>query len=324
MLSLATDLQDNAIIVFFLGVFLMVFGFRYICAGWFSKPKALILTINARIAAWLFLVKGPSLIEDAYKKIFPLRWIKNHYYWQYLTGKWETFPRWCSRESLSFCFYLGPYPRNQCCPHNIHGMLLIIVRSTRFWQDQTACFVLHDFCLRLEYIPLIRQEVESVGWESFDTSKGQGFPLLDSFMKESSRLNPVEASKNMLRLFSNLKIWLDQIVSTRRVALKPFELSGGHQVPVGEWVCTAPGAMHHDSAYYAKSSEFHGFRFVEPSLYRNILEATNFEIPELGKSSEFVSVPDWQLWGTGRIAWWVIIYPSYIYMESWACKLIRW
>ncbi|KAF7923965.1 hypothetical protein EAE99_006626 [Botrytis elliptica] len=149
----------------------------------------------------------------------------------------------------------------------------------------TACFVLHDFCLRLEYIPLIRQEVESVGWESFDTSKGQGFPLLDSFMKESSRLNPVEA------------------MSTRRVALKPFELSGGHQVPVGEWVCTAPGAMHHDSAYYAKSSEFHGFRFVEPSLYRNILEATNFEIPELGKSSEFVSVPDWQLWGTGRIAW---------------------
>ncbi|KAF7891373.1 uncharacterized protein EAF02_001698 [Botrytis sinoallii] len=92
-------------------------------------------------------------------------------------------------------------------------------------------------------------------------------------------------------------------LSTRRVALKPFELSGSHQVPVGEWVCTAPGAMHRDSAYYAKSSEFHGFRFVEPFLYRTILEATNFEIPELGKSSEFVSVPGWQLWAIGRVSW---------------------
>ncbi|TGO13200.1 hypothetical protein BTUL_0074g00060 [Botrytis tulipae] len=151
--------------------------------------------------------------------------------------------------------------------------------------EHTACFVLHDSCLHSEYIPVIRQEIEAVEWESFDKSKGQGFPSLDSFMKESSRSNPVET------------------MSTWRIALEPFELSGGHQVPVGEWVCTAPGAMHRDPAYYAKSSEFHGFRFVEPSLYRTIQETTKFEIPELGKSSEFVSVPDWQLWGTGRIAW---------------------
>jgi len=93
------------------------------------------------------------------------------------------------------------------------------------------------------------------------------------------------------------------LVSTRRIALKPFQFSGGHQVPVGEWVCTAPGAMHRDPAYYAKADDFHGFRFIKPSLYETLLENTAFEMPEPGKASEFNSVPDWQLWGTGRNAW---------------------
>ncbi|EHL02729.1 putative Ent-kaurene oxidase [Glarea lozoyensis 74030] len=143
---------------------------------------------------------------------------------------------------------------------------------------QTACFVLHDLCLHPEYIPILRKDIERSGWGSFDQSKGQEFPLLDSFMKESSRLNPVEAT------------------------LKPFELSGGHKVPVGEWVCTAPKAMHRDQVYWAKPLDFHGFRFVEPKLYDTILSATQFEVPEPGKQSAFNEVLDWQLWGTGRNA----------------------
>ncbi|RDL36451.1 Cytochrome P450 [Venustampulla echinocandica] len=165
----------------------------------------------------------------------------------------------------------------------VHELIALWFGSVHI-TSTTACFVLHDLCLHPEYIPLIRKDIERSGWESFDQSKGQEFPLLDSFMKESSRLNPVEA------------------MSTRRIALKPFELSGGHQVPVGEWVCTAPGAMHRDPAYWAKALEFHGFRFVEPTLYKAILSATEFEIPEPGKESAFNEVLDWQLWGTGRNA----------------------
>ncbi|EPE26099.1 Cytochrome P450 [Glarea lozoyensis ATCC 20868] len=165
----------------------------------------------------------------------------------------------------------------------VHELIALWFGSVHI-TSTTACFVLHDLCLHPEYIPILRKDIERSGWGSFDQSKGQEFPLLDSFMKESSRLNPVEA------------------MSTRRIALKPFELSGGHKVPVGEWVCTAPKAMHRDQVYWAKPLDFHGFRFVEPKLYDTILSATQFEVPEPGKQSAFNEVLDWQLWGTGRNA----------------------
>jgi cytochrome P450 len=162
--------------------------------------------------------------------------------------------------------------------------------------------VLHDLCLHPEYIPLLRKDIERSGWKFFDQSKGQEFPLLDSFMKESSRLHPVEASKIYTLSHVYLQGSKSKIVSTRRIALKSFELSGGHKVPVGEWVCTAPKAMHRDPKYWAKPLDFHGFRFVEPTLYDAILSATQFEVPEPGKQSAFNEVLNWQLWGTGRNA----------------------
>ncbi|PQE04900.1 cytochrome P450 protein [Rutstroemia sp. NJR-2017a BBW] len=165
----------------------------------------------------------------------------------------------------------------------VHELIALWFGSVHI-TSTTAFFVLQDLCLHPEYIPMIRQDIERVGWDSFDQSKGRDYPLLDSFMKESSRLNPVES------------------MSTRRIALKPFGLSGGHQVPAGEWVCTAPRAMHRDPAFYVEASEFHGFRFVEPAIFEKFLSTTGFEIPEHGKASEFNSVPDWQLWGTGRNA----------------------
>lgn len=58
---------------------------------------------------------------------------------------------------------------------------------------QTACFVLFDLCLHPEYIPPLREEIEKTGWQEFDQSSGKAFPLMDSFMKESARLTPVES-----------------------------------------------------------------------------------------------------------------------------------
>ncbi|KAI3390484.1 hypothetical protein diail_9512, partial [Diaporthe ilicicola] len=59
--------------------------------------------------------------------------------------------------------------------------------------NHTGCFALFDLCLHPEYISPLRDEIERTGWEEFDQSQGKLFPLMDSFMKESARLTPVES-----------------------------------------------------------------------------------------------------------------------------------
>lgn len=48
-------------------------------------------------------------------------------------------------------------------------------------------------CLHPEYYGPLRQELDSQ-YADFERT-GQGLPLLDSFIKESTRLTPVESSK---------------------------------------------------------------------------------------------------------------------------------
>jgi hypothetical protein len=72
-------------------------------------------------------------------------------------------------------------------------------------QPKSITHVLFDLCLHPEYVDALRAEVESPGFYDFmQTTKG--LPLLDSFIKESSRLNPIEASTSpsslVVRLFS--------------------------------------------------------------------------------------------------------------------------
>ncbi|KAK3385913.1 cytochrome P450 [Podospora didyma] len=153
----------------------------------------------------------------------------------------------------------------------------------------TVCFALHDLCLHPEYVEPLRKEIETAGWDKFDKSGGKCFPLLDSFMKESARLTPVES------------------VSTRRMALQPFQLSDGPKIDVGQWVCTAARGMMNDAAFFASPDEFHGFRFANPSLLASAAEKNLIPaglVPELTNSaaSAFTDISDWQLWGTGKCA----------------------
>ncbi|KAM0262161.1 hypothetical protein ACHAQJ_001904 [Trichoderma viride] len=152
--------------------------------------------------------------------------------------------------------------------------------------EHTACFALHHLCLHPEYVEPLRSEIESTGWAQFEKLGGKAFPLLDSFMKESARISPVES------------------VSSRRMALKPFVLSDGSRVETGEWICTAARGMMLDARHYTAPLEFQGFRFVEPSvLQKTFPETTGEKVSQLqGTPSNFTDIGDWQLWGTGRSA----------------------
>ncbi|KAI1194760.1 cytochrome P450 [Nemania serpens] len=169
----------------------------------------------------------------------------------------------------------------------IHELIAVWFGSVHI-TSTTACFALFDICLHPEYVEPLRYEIEQTTWEAFDKSGGKLFPLMDSFMKESARLTPVES------------------VSTRRKATRPFQLLDGTKVEAGQWICTAARDMNLDPSNYAQATEFHGFRFVEPSILESALSQQrvpprdNFQVPAPGKPSQFVDLSDWQLWGTGK------------------------
>ncbi|OCL06345.1 cytochrome P450 [Glonium stellatum] len=138
-------------------------------------------------------------------------------------------------------------------------------------------FVLYNLCAHPEYIKPLRAEIESSAVDAFFMT-GEGLPLLDSFLKECSRMTPVES------------------VTTRRMALKRFTFSDGTRLEKGDWTCIPVGAMLKDDTLYPQPDEFNGFRFADPKLFGE----TKSVQPE--GPSKFTDVLDnWQVWGTGKM-----------------------
>lgn len=55
-------------------------------------------------------------------------------------------------------------------------------------------YAIIDLYTRPEYIAPLREEVEGLQFDHFRKAS-QGLPRVDSFLKESARLNPFESSK---------------------------------------------------------------------------------------------------------------------------------
>ncbi|KAI1475139.1 cytochrome P450 [Daldinia eschscholtzii] len=107
----------------------------------------------------------------------------------------------------------------------------------------TVTYVLFDLCEHSEYVEALRKEVESSEFDDFMRTT-KGLPLLDSFIKESSRLSPIEA------------------MSGRRQALKSFTFSDGVKIAKGDWVCVPTKAILNDATYFPHADRFEGFRFA--------------------------------------------------------------
>ncbi|KAI0200207.1 cytochrome P450 [Astrocystis sublimbata] len=148
----------------------------------------------------------------------------------------------------------------------------------------TITFAIHDLCLHPEYLEPLRKEVDS-HYGEFEQNGTKGLPLLDSFIKESARLTPVES------------------MSTRRFATRPFSLSDGTKLAVGDWACTPVRAMMQSSEHYPQPLEFNGFRFAS----RDDIAAASGAVSDFKsiqpKPSKLVDVNEsWHVWGTGRMA----------------------
>ncbi|KAI2470639.1 cytochrome P450 [Annulohypoxylon bovei var. microspora] len=144
----------------------------------------------------------------------------------------------------------------------------------------TITFAIHDLSLHPEYVEPLRNEL-STSYEAFERT-GDGLPLLDSFIKESARLTPVES------------------MSTRRSALKPFIISDGTKLAPGDWACTPVRAIMQNADLYPSPLDFQGFRFVN----KEILEQLDIDAKVTQSKPSSLTTIDktWHVWGTGRMA----------------------
>ena len=102
-----------------------------------------------------------------------------------------------------------------------------------------------------EHAAALRDEVNAIvgeyGWTKAAIDR---MHRIDSFIRESQRLNPVGTSEfnSVCDLVRNSQIDIDvsrRSVSTVRVALKDFTFSNGIRIPAGTFICVPLYATHH-------------------------------------------------------------------------------
>ncbi|KAK4164290.1 cytochrome P450 [Cladorrhinum sp. PSN259] len=145
----------------------------------------------------------------------------------------------------------------------------------------TITVAVHDLCLHPEYIPPIRDEIAN-HYDHFEHT-AHGLPLLDSFIKESSRLTPAET------------------LSTRRQATHPFTFSDGTHLNPGDWAVTPLLAINKMPEYYPQPHQFSGFRFVSEGVLNSIEFNAEEKLPQQAKASKLTDIESsWLMFGIGK------------------------
>ena len=138
--------------------------------------------------------------------------------------------------------------------------------------------LLYDLCARPQYIEPLRQEIESVLAEEGALPKAalNKLVLLDSFMKESQRFNPLSFRtcvrilkfSSLPKLCSHTLIFREllthgyAIVTFGRLLHHPLTLSSNITIPAGTIIGVPAYAIAHDQAFFPSPSDFRPFRFV--------------------------------------------------------------
>ena len=92
-------------------------------------------------------------------------------------------------------------------------------------------------------------------------------------------------------------------VSTRRQVLRPWALSDGTKLDIGDWLVTPARSIMRDPIHYPDPLHFEGFRFVDQATIDQATSAENFKALQSKPSSLTDTGDDWQMWGTGRMTW---------------------
>ena len=87
--------------------------------------------------------------------------------------------------------HLRPFHASPDVPRQLPLVHPLLTAEAR----QMISYVLYNICKHPEYLEPLREEAKKMDLDAVCTSKNEDAPLLDSFLKEVSRLYPIVTSK---------------------------------------------------------------------------------------------------------------------------------
>lgn len=122
-------------------------------------------------------------------------------------------------------------------------------------------YAIYSLCAHSEYVELLRTEAT----RKLDPKADNPFKhmvLLDAFLRESARLNPLDARKLRVVSFSPGAPPLRLSVSIQRKVMQPFVLPSGAQIPVGNLIAVPQQAVLRNGEIYHDPESFNPFRYL--------------------------------------------------------------
>lgn len=165
-------------------------------------------------------------------------------------------------------------------------------------------FILYNLCKYPEYLEPLRKEANSLSATEPGVQDSYAYPLLDSFLKESARLNSLRISNTTFLALSRILVYCADrhpAAVERKVMASHIDLSGGVRVPRGNWVMAAQREIMRDPANYPEPDKFYPYRFV------------SMEKDSLRSKSRFTHPSnDFLFWGSVGRAWYVLSWKSLV------------
>ncbi|OJD36446.1 cytochrome p450 [Diplodia corticola] len=127
--------------------------------------------------------------------------------------------------------------------------MLFLTLAAVHTSTMSATHALFDLCAMPQYIEPLRDEIrEVVGKEGWTLSAINNMKRLDSFMKESQRVNH------------------PGLLSFNRKVMSPLRLSDGTVIPAKSFITMATNSIAQDERYYMNPDSFDGFRFFRKRM----------------------------------------------------------
>ncbi|KAL8830386.1 MAG: hypothetical protein Q9191_001463 [Dirinaria sp. TL-2023a] len=134
--------------------------------------------------------------------------------------------------------------RKKATAEEVAQQTLAYIFGSAYQMPMLISFAIYSLCKHPEYIQPLRTEILRSGRVRFNHQNNE-LPLLDSFLKETARMNPVT------------------IFGMPRKVMAPFTFSDGTHVPANNWIVVPQQSQMKDPANYTNPETFDGFRFVK-------------------------------------------------------------
>lgn len=158
-------------------------------------------------------------------------------------------------------------------PHKLAHRLLIMTLASSFTTTMALTQAFFDLCAHPEYIEPLREEVSNALEDNsglWDKKSFTKMRKLDSFMRESQRLNPpsLREYKNSSLVGSQLLTWCFPSVGFKRRVRESIILSDGVRLPKNSVFYMAIAPIMQDAAITLNPDQFDGFRHYQARLER--------------------------------------------------------